>query len=142
MLTRYWRLCLCQLESGRKFRYQRKLLQARLDSYHILTKDDDSTDLPTVKARWKDQLKLLREVRKAAFDHHVIHLESLLKKYKTEVAEGDSTDKEAHAARKDKVKRVKRIINTEGMPKPYCIIKSVMKTTPSGSLSKLYVPVA
>ena len=63
-------------------------------------------------------------------------------KYKTEVAEGDSTNKEAHAARKDKVKRVKRIINTEGMRKPYCIIKSVMKSTPSGSLSKLFVPVS
>ena len=65
-----------------------------------------------------------------------------MQKYKTEVAEGDSTNKEAHAARKDKVKRVKRIINTEGMRKPYCIIKSVMKSTPSGSLSKLFVPVS
>ena len=93
------------------------------------------TDLPTVKARWKDQLKLLREVREVAFDHRVLHLELLLEKYKTEVAAGDSTEKEAHAARKDKVKRVKRIINTEGMQKPYHIIKSVMKPAPSGSLS-------
>ena len=107
-----------------------------------MTKDDDLTDLPTVKVRWKDQLKLLREVRKAAFGHRALHLESLLKKYKTEVAEGDSTDKESHAARKGKVKRVKRIINTEGMQKPYRIIKSVMKPAPSGSLSKLYVPVS
>ena len=107
-----------------------------------MTKDDDSTDLPTIKARWKDQLKLLREVRKVAFDHRVLHLESLLEKYKTDVEEGDSTDKEAHAARKDKVKRVKRIINTEGMRKPYRIIKSVMKPAPSGSLSKLFVPVS
>jgi hypothetical protein len=78
LLTRYWWLCLHELECGRQFRYQRESLQARLDSYHILTKDDDSNDLPTVKARWKDQLKLLREVRKAAFDHRVLHLESLL----------------------------------------------------------------
>ena len=72
----------------------------------------------------------------------MLHLESLLEKYKTDVEEGDSTDKEAHAARKDKVKRVKRIINTEGMQKPYRIIKSVMKPAPSGSLSKLFVPVS
>jgi hypothetical protein len=96
----------------------------------------------TVKAWWKNQLKLLREVRKADFHHRVLHLESLLEKYKTEVAEGDSTDKEAHAAKKDKVKRVKRIINTEEMRKPYRIIKSVMKPAPSGSLSKLFVPVS
>ena len=82
-LTRYWRLRLRELECGRQFRYQRKSLQARLDSYHILTKDDDSTDLLTVKTRWKDQLKLLCEVRKAACDHRVLHLESLLEKYKT-----------------------------------------------------------
>jgi hypothetical protein len=61
----------------------------------------------------------------------VLHLESLLEKYKTEFVEGDSTDKEAHAARKDKVKHVKRIINTEGKQKPYRIIKSVMKPAPS-----------
>ena len=73
----------------------------------------------------------------------MLHLESLLEKYKAELADGDSSDKEVHAARKDKVKRVKRIINTEGrMRKPYCIIKSVMKTAPSGSLSKLFVPVS
>jgi hypothetical protein len=40
------------------------------------------------------------------------------------------------------VKRVKRIINTEGMRKPYRIIKSVMKSAPLGSLSKLFVPVS
>ena len=72
----------------------------------------------------------------------MLHLESLLEKYKTEVVEGDSTDKEAHAARKDKVKRVKRIINTEDMRKQYRIIKSVMKPAPSGGLSKLFVPVS
>jgi hypothetical protein len=54
----------------------------------------------------------------------------------------DSTDKDAHAARKDKVKRVKRIINTEGMLKPYRIIKSIMKPAPSGSLYKLFVLVS
>jgi hypothetical protein len=143
LLTRYWRLHLHELECGLQFRYQRKSPQARLDSYHTLTKDNDSTDLPTVKARWKDQLKLLREVRKAANDHRVLHLESLPEKYITELAEGDSTDKDAHAARKDKVKRVKRIINTEaGRQKPYRIIKSVMKPAPSGILSKLFVPVS
>jgi hypothetical protein len=52
LLTRYRRLHLHELESGRQFRYQRKPLQARLDSFRILTEDDDSTDLPTVKARW------------------------------------------------------------------------------------------
>jgi len=72
----------------------------------------------------------------------VLHLESLLEKCKAELADGDSTDKKAHVARKDKVKRVKRIINTEGMRKPYRIIKSVMKTAPSGSLSKLFIPVS
>jgi hypothetical protein len=72
----------------------------------------------------------------------VLHLESLLEKYKTDVEEGDSTDKEAHAARKDKVKLVKRIINTEGTRKPYRIIKSVMKAAPSCGLSKLFVPVS
>jgi hypothetical protein len=61
-----------------------------------------------------------------AFDHCVLHLESLLEKYKIELAEGDSTDKEAHVTRKDKVKRVKLIINTEGMRKLYCTIKSVI----------------
>ena len=40
------------------------------------------------------------------------------------------------------MKRVKRIINTEGMRKPYRIIKSVMKPAPSGGLSKLFVPVS
>ena len=124
LLTQYWWLRLGELECGQQFCYQRKSLQARLDSYHILTEDDDSTDLPTVKARWKDQLKLL-------------HLESLFEKYKTDVAEGDSTSKEAHAARKDKVKCVKRIINIEGMRKPYRIIKSVIKPAPPGGLSKL-----
>ena len=143
LLTWYWQLRLRELECRRQFHYQRKSLQARLDNYHILTEDDDSTYLPTVvKARWKDQLKPLCEVRKAAFDHRVLHLESLLEKYKTDVAEGDSTDKEAHAARKEKVKRVKQIINTEGMRKPYRIIKSVMKPAPSGGLSKLFVPVS
>ena len=72
----------------------------------------------------------------------MLHLESLLEKCKAELADGDSTDKKAHVARKDKVKRVKRIINTEGMRKPYRIIKSVMKTAPSGSLSKLFIPVS
>jgi hypothetical protein len=107
---------------------------------HILTCDDDSNDLPTVKARWKAQLKLLREVKKEAFDHRVLHLESLLEN-KADLADGDSTetDKETHAARKDKVKRVKRMINTEGMRKPYRIIKSAMKSAPSGGLSKLFV---
>jgi hypothetical protein len=133
LLTRYWRLRLRELESRRQFRYQRKSLQARLDS---------STDLPTVKAWWKAQLKLLRQVRKEAFDHRVIHLESLLQQYKADLAPGDSADKEAHTARKDKVKRVKRIINTEGMRKPYCIIKSVMKAALPGGLSKLFVPVS
>ena len=123
MLTRYWWFRLRGLECGRKFRYQRKSLQARLDSYHILTKDDDLPDLPTVKARWKLKLLCEIEIRKAAFDHRVLHLESLLEKYKTELAEGDSTDKYAHATRKDKVKRVKRIINTEGIRKPYHTIK-------------------
>ena len=61
---------------------------------------------------------------------------------KTELAEGDSSDRKAHAARKDKMKHVKRIINTEEMWKSYHIIKSVMKTAPSGSLSKLFVPVS
>jgi hypothetical protein len=51
LLTRYWPPRLRELECGRQFRYQRKSLQARLGSYHILTKDDDSTDLPTVKAQ-------------------------------------------------------------------------------------------
>jgi hypothetical protein len=88
LLTRYWRLRLRELESRRQFRYQRKALQARLDSFRILTEDDDSTDLPTVKARWKDQLKLLRQVRKAAFDHHVLHLESMLQEYKADLAAG------------------------------------------------------
>ena len=37
---------------------------------------------------------------------------------------------------------VKHIINTEGMQKPYRIIKSAMKTAPSGSLSKLFLPVS
>ena len=73
----------------------------------------------------------------------MLHLESLLEKCKAELADGDSTDKEAHVARKDKVKRVKRIIkNTEGMRKPYRMIKSVMETAPSGSLSKLFIPVS
>jgi hypothetical protein len=65
----------------------------------------------------------------------VLHLELLLEKYKTDVEEGDSTDKDAHAARKDEVKQVKRIINPEGMRKAYRIIKSVMKPAPSGGLS-------
>jgi hypothetical protein len=142
LLTQYWRLRLRELECGRQFRYKRKLLQARLDSFRILTEDDNSTDLPTIKARWKAQIKLLRQVRKEAFDHRVIHLESLLQQYKADLAAGDSTKKEAHAARKDKVKRVERIINTEGMRKPYRIIKSVMKPAPSGGLSKLFVPVS
>ena len=47
-------------------------------------KDDDSNDLSTVKTRWKDQLKLLREVRKEAFDYLVLHLESLLEKDKAQ----------------------------------------------------------
>ena len=72
LLTWYWRLRLRELECRQQFHYQRKSLQARLDNYHILTEDNDSTYLPTVKARWKDQLRLLREVRKAAFDHRVL----------------------------------------------------------------------
>ena len=56
--------------------------------------------------RWKAQLKLLLEVRKEAFKHHVLHLESLLQQYKADLEAGDSTDKDAHAARKDKAKHI------------------------------------
>ena len=127
-----------------RWREQLKLLRevrkAAFD-HHLAASHNDPNDLPmTVKARcWKEQLKLLRdEVRKAAFDHRALRLESL----KAELADCDSIDKEAHTARKDKAKHAKRIINTEGMRKPYRIIKSVMKTAPSGSLSKLFVPVS
>jgi hypothetical protein len=45
LLTRYWRLHLHELECGQQFRYQRKSLQAQLDSYHILTKDSPNGGL-------------------------------------------------------------------------------------------------
>ena len=140
LLARYWHLRLCSVERGRNLRAALLNLQARLSSLQIDPQDDSTQDLTLLKTRWKEALQLLRTVRDTAYDHRNIHLLSILTDYQTRTF--SASEKTAGAQRNNelKIQRIIRLLNTEGMRKPFRTIKSTMTESHPGGLSKLFVP--
>ena len=137
--ARYWHLRLRELEnSGCCLRAPIAALSTRFQKLGLSLDDDLSQDIATVKPRWKTAIKELKKVRNLAYDHRAVHLMSTLAHYENLSGTSDNYDKEAT---KEKIKRIKRLLNTESMRKPFRSINASLTVSQSGGLSKLFVPV-
>ena len=137
--ARYWHLRLRELENaGCCLRAPIAALSTRFQKLGLSLDDDLSQDIATVKPRWKTAIKELKKVRNLAYDHRAVHLMSTLAHYENLSGTSDNYDKEAT---KEKIKRIKRLLNTESMRKPFRSINASLTVSQSGGLSKLFVPV-
>ena len=138
LVARYWNLRLRQIEKGVCLRVPISALKVRLLQLHISLADDPNLEAVTIKERWKAATVLLRSVRNLAYDHRAVHLSTTLTHY--ENLPNSSDDDFDTAANKEKIKRIKRLLNTESMRKPFRTIHSSITASHGGGLSKLFVP--
>jgi hypothetical protein len=102
--------------------------------------DDAGSDESDIKRQWKTAIKTLRTVRDAAFDHRAVHLRATLTQYITQNEAIDDIDNEEFEETKKKITRIRRLINTENMRKPFRSIHASMPSLHHGGLDNLYVP--
>ena len=140
LLARYWFLRFCEVERDRNLSSALQTLRVRLSALQILPQDDDTRDVTLLKPRWKEAIKFLRTVRDTAYDHRNIHLLSTLTAYQTRTF--SPSEKTAGAKRENdhKIQRIIRLLNVEGMRKPFRTIKAAVAESNQGGLSKLFVP--
>ena len=138
LLARYWNLRLREIDRGICLRVPISALSKRLRKLGLSVIDDHTSDAPTVKSRWKDAIKELKTIRSLAYDHRAVHLASTLSYYENLTGDDENYDE---AAIKEKIKRIKRLLNVESMRKPFRTIHASISSFQSGGLSKLFVPV-
>ena len=138
LLARYWHLRLRVAQRGTDLRIAIARLLQRIKSLNIVFDSHEScTDVPTIKTRWKDAIKLLRTVREKAYDHRAVHLQAILAHYSNlQFAEDESGADE----NKTKIARIRQLISIENMRKPFRNVHSMVTTFKGGGLSKLFVP--
>ena len=111
-----------------------------MTSLHILLDDDSTQDGTLLQTRWKDACKRLKQLRNDAFDYRVVHLANTLQKYIKIRDDMTPTERHKDTETSDKIRRIRSLINTENMRKPFRAIHSSMSRQPNGGLSKLFVP--
>jgi hypothetical protein len=131
LMARYWHLRLREIEYGYCLRTPILAIKTRLISLHLNLDDDLSSDATILKPRWKKAIKTLRDIRKNAFDHRTVHLHTTLAQYE---------NMPSSSTIKDKIHRIKCLINIESMRKPFREIQSAITTGHRSGLSKLFVP--
>ncbi len=131
LMTRYWHLRLREIEHGYRLRIPILAIQTRLTVLHFKFDDDLSSDITTVKLRWKAALKTLRAVRAQAFGHRVVHLTTTLTPYENMKSTSET---------KEKIARIKRLLNIERMRKPFRSVQHALTPSRGSGLSKLFVP--
>ena len=140
LLARYWHLRLREVERDICLRPSKEALLSRFKTLKIVLEDDQAKDLATLKPRWKEAIKLLRTVRKAAYEHREVHLLGTLESYQTKTFTQDEIKAGARQENDAKIKRIVRLINIENMRKPFRNIHASMTEARAGGLSKLFVP--
>jgi hypothetical protein len=138
LLARYWNLRLKALDSGTQMSSVLSRLRQRLQSLHILLVDELGDTLALVKTKWKEAMATLKKVRNSAFDYRATHLHSNLEMYQSLPITG----RDNAAANNNKIRRIRQLLNTEQMRKPFRAIRSSTSAARPAGLSKLFVPVS
>ena len=138
LLSRYWNLRRREVEHGHDLQISLSSLLLRFKTLNIVVEDATCTDALTIKDHWKKAIKRLRTVREAAYDHRAVHLQAMLTQYQHKTFAPD--DDHLAAENKEKIYRIRRLINNENMRKPYRNIHASVTSFTAGSLSKLFVP--
>ena len=131
LIARYWHLRLRELERHYNLSTPIMAIKTRLSSLNFNVDDDLTSDSSLIRLRWKAALKDLRKVRATASDHRNIHLQTTLTQYE---------NMESSSAVKEKIQRIKRLINIESMRKPFRHVHAALTSSHGKGISKLFVP--
>ncbi len=131
LVARYWHLRLREREQHYNLRAPILAIKTRLTTLNFNVDDDLTSDSSIIKTRWKTALKALRKVRTTASDHRNVHLQTTLTQYE---------NMESSSVIKAKIQRIKRLINIEGMRKPFRHVHAALNSSHGKGISKLFIP--
>ena len=140
LLARYWHLRFRAASNTICLRPAIERLMVRLKSLRIVLADDLGDDATAVKAKWKEAVKLLHDVRNLAYDHRAVHLLGTLAQYQNMASSAEELTAAESKEYAEKIRRIARLINIENMRKPFRSIHASMSATHAGGLSRLFVP--